>query len=258
MNKCIFSWFGYIMALPDRLKLIKESGFDATCLWWEDEVYPNLIDVDDMPKMVKDNGLHLDNIHCPYKGVNELWSPNKDERKQVVDSYFGYIDKCKEHDIPYMVMHATDYDYKWGFSPEGIESFTLLARRAQEVGVKIAVENTRDKEIIDFVLTEIDSPNLGLCYDSSHDFIMGQSEGELLKKWKKRLLCTHLSDNDRVEDKHWLPEDGEVAWGKIMPEILGTNIDSITMELMSSKIAIDEPKTYLQTAYNRIVNLMKI
>ncbi len=33
----IFSWFGFVMPLSERLELIKKAGFDSTCLWWEDE-----------------------------------------------------------------------------------------------------------------------------------------------------------------------------------------------------------------------------
>lgn len=256
MKKCIFSWFGFIMPLPERLKLIKESGFEATCLWWEDETYPKIIVADDMPSMVIDNGLDIDNIHCPYKDVNGLWSQDSSIRNRVVDTYYSYIDACAKHKIPHMIMHATDEGYACTEMSLGVDSLIAISKRAEENGVKVAIENTRDYEIIDFLLREIDSKFLGICYDSSHDWIHGQSEGDLLDKWRSRLLCTHLSDNNRVEDKHWIPGDGEVQWNKIMPNILSSNIDYITMELMSSKANISEPTQYLATAYNRLEEII--
>ena len=246
------------MPLPERLKLIKDSGFDATCLWWEDETYPRIIPVDDMPAMVRDHGLLIDNIHCPYEDVNELWSEDKSVRKKVIDTYYAYIDSCAKHEVSHMIMHATNEGYFCDEMSLGVNSLLSLVRRAEEQGIKVVIENTRDYDIIDFLLSEIDSTFLGLCYDSSHDWIYGQSEGALLDKWKDRLLCTHLSDNNRVEDKHWIPGDGQVQWNKIMPNILRSSIDCITMELMSSKEKISEPSIYLTTAFNQLERIMGI
>lgn len=256
MKKCIFSWFGYVIPLPERLKLIKESGFDATCLWWEDETYPQVIPVDDMPNMVSDQGLLIDNIHCPYQDVNDLWSQDKGVRNKMIDRYYSYIEACAKHKISHMIMHATDEVYFFSEKSIGVNSLLSIAKRAQDYGVKVAIENTRDYQVIDFLLSEIGIDSLGLCYDSSHDWIYGQSEGILLNKWKQRLLCTHLSDNNRLEDKHWIPGDGQVKWNKIMHDILSSTIDCITMELMSSKVKISKPNLYLSTAYKRLEQIM--
>lgn len=256
MNICIFSWFGYIIPLEDRLKLISESGFNSTCLWWEDETYPNLIPVEKMPKMVKDNGLLLDNIHCPYEGVNNLWSKNTNLQNTEIEKYLHYVDCCRIHDIPYMVMHATDEGFSSSDYNIGLESFKVIAKYAYKNSVKVAVENTRDVEIIDFLLGELSYENLGLCYDSSHDWITGQSKGALLKRWNSRLFTTHLSDNDFNDDKHWIPTDGMIEWQEIMPYILNSPIQTITMELMSSKDKINDPKMFLKKAKEKLEGLM--
>ena len=255
MKKCIFSWFGFVLPIPVRLELIKESGFEATCLWWEDETYPKTIKTNVMPEMVKNAGLSLDNIHCPYDGINSLWNGESSSKRQLIDMLLKCIDDCSKYKIKNMVVHVSDEGFE-GVTLSGIKSFEKLIKRAEDSGVQIALENTRDWDLIDFILNEIDSPLLGMCYDSSHDWITGQSKGELLKKWSHRLLCTHLSDNDTKEDRHWLPRDGEVDWMKIMPFVLESNIDSITMELLSSKRPIDEPDEYLDTAYHRLEKLI--
>ena len=257
MNKCIFSWFGFVLPLQERLILIKDTGFDATCLWWEDEVYPKTIPVDHMPAMVKDAGLFLDNIHCPYMGADRFWSESKSARQREIDTYYSYIEACAKHEIPHMIMHVNDEDPVIESTALGLDSMIHLVRRAEEYGVKLVIENTLNNDIIHMLLSEIPSKNLGLCYDSSHDWIQGQSYGDLLEKWKNRLYCTHLSDNNGKEDKHWIPGDGEVCWKKIIPNIINSQIDSITMELLSSKIKIEDPKEYLKTAYDSLEQIIK-
>lgn len=37
----IFSWFGFVLPFQERIALIKEAGFTATSLWWEDEDAPH-------------------------------------------------------------------------------------------------------------------------------------------------------------------------------------------------------------------------
>ena len=36
----IFSWFGFVLPFEERITLIKEAGFTATSIWWEDEDAP--------------------------------------------------------------------------------------------------------------------------------------------------------------------------------------------------------------------------
>lgn len=256
MNKCVFSWFGFVLPLQERLKLIKDSGFDATCLWWEDETYPKRILIDDMPAMVKDAGLYIDNIHCPYMGTDRFWAEDKRDRQKEIDTYYSYIEACAKHEIPHMIMHVNDENPVIESIELGLDSMITLVKRAEEYGVKVAIENTLNNHIIDMLLGEIPSENLGLCYDSSHDWIEGESRGTLLKKWKNRLFCTHLSDNNGKEDKHWIPGDGIVDWEQIVPSIVDSQIHSITMELLSSKIKIEDPKKYLQTAYKSLEEIM--
>ena len=256
MNKCIFSWFGFVLPLQERLTLIKESGFDATCLWWEDELYPKRIPIDNMPAMVHDAGLFIDNIHCPYMGADRFWSKDESARQKEIDTYYSYIEACAKHEIPHMIMHVNDENPVIESIELGLDSMVHLVRRAEEYGVKLAIENTLNNDIIDMLLSEIPSEKLGLCYDSSHDWIEGQSCGGLLKKKKNRLYSTHLSDNDGKEDKHWIPGDGKVGWEKIMPNIMDSQINSITMEILSSKIKIEDPKKYLKTAYNSLEQIL--
>ncbi|MFZ7119943.1 MAG: sugar phosphate isomerase/epimerase family protein [Eubacteriaceae bacterium] len=257
MKKCIFSWFGFVMPLQERLTLIKKNNFDATCLWWEDEYYPESIPVDDMPVMVRKAGLDLDNIHCPYSDVNYLWSIDKRELEKTMQTYLKYVDSCNYHRIPVMVMHATNKNFVNKNLTIGISAFKELVKYAENKNVKIAIENTRDFEIIDTLLTNIESSHFGLCYDSSHDWIAEQSRGDLVKKWKHRLFATHLSDNDMIDDKHWIPGDGMVIWENIIPSILDSNLSCVTLELMSSKEKISDPDLFLSLAYKRLVNYLK-
>ncbi len=208
----IFSWFGFVMPLPERLELINRAGFAATTIWWEDEIGLPGIKKEKMPEMVREAGLILENIHVPYHDIDDLWSESKSLRTKIVNQHIKWLNDCAELGIPVMLMHIVDrkfekYPNKWG-----IESISQLLKTAEELGVTIAIENTGSVDYIDFILRELVSDHLVFCYDSSHDFLYSDETALILKKQGHRLKHLHLSDNDRKKDRHWLPGEGKVDW----------------------------------------------
>jgi hypothetical protein len=83
-NLGIFSWFGFVIPLKERLRLIKKAGFDATTVWWEDEEGPEIIRKREIPQMVRDEGLILENIHVPFNNSDDLWSDSKMHRESFL------------------------------------------------------------------------------------------------------------------------------------------------------------------------------
>lgn len=256
----IFSWFGFIMPLSQRLELIKEAGFDTTSLWWEDEEGTCPIPTSKMPEMVKDAGLILENIHAPFVNLDEMWSESALTRKNLVEKHLRWLHDCAEFEIPIMVMHLTEGTKPPAPNKYGLESMATLVKAAEDLGVKIAIENTRRTDNVPFILSEIPSNNLGCCYDSSHDRLV-QNRGEtLLTDFGHRLLATHLADNDGSIDRHWLPGHGIVDWpklGKLFPQ--DSYQGCLTLEVVADeKEKQGTPEDFLKKAYGRIAGLRKI
>lgn len=255
MKKSIFSWFGYFMPIEKRLELIKRAGFESVSLWWEDEISPELVKKEDMPQIVFENGLLLEYIHAPYKDVDSLWSLNKKERSTVLERYFGYIEDCGNHKIQTLVMHCSDRNLETIDIETGFKSFRILSEFAQERDVKIAIENTKDAHLLDTLFTELELPNLGLCYDSSHDWLEGQTKGKIFEKWAKRTFVTHLSDNDGLKDMHWLPGDGKVDWDVLRSHIGKSDLKCLSMEVTGSVMKFENPEEFIFTAYERLLEI---
>lgn len=254
----IFSWFGWVMPLQKRLELIRQAGFASTSLWWEDEIGTPLIDKAAMVGLVRDSGLHLDYVHVPYDHIDDLWSEDKVCRNSIVNQHLIWVDEFVKYNIPIMVMHIMDHFYPPLPNEHGLESIRRIVSAARDAGVSIAIENTGDVDLIDYVLSQIESDHLGFCYDSSHDWLYSADKAKMLDKWGHRLLCTHLSDNDGKLDRHWLPGQGCIDWqvigrllppdnyrGKISLEVTASNIQQTTMT----------PQQYLGEAYARLNSL---
>jgi len=213
----MFSWFGYQLSFERRLSLIRGAGFASTCLWLgseEEEVRAGRADF--MPSLVQENGLILDNVHAPYSNCNKLWSASSTDVHEAFEEYRASLLFCRNHAVPIMVMHVTEGDDPPAFNAGGLSAIKELVGAAEGYGVRIAIENTRRFDYLDRIFSNVQSPGLGFCYDSSHDFMAGKSKGRLLQAWSDRLATTHLSDSKQgTVDDHLVPGDGTIDWPRM-------------------------------------------
>ncbi len=208
----IFSWFGFDLPLRERIGLIQQTGFGATSLWWGHEEDFEDVEKDRVAALVREAGLYLENIHAPYEDSNNLWNPDSAIREKAIHDRFEWVEDCARYQIPILVMHGTKGPDFPGPARYGIESFGKIVKAAEVAGITVALENTQRVDCLDLLLTELDTPALGLCYDTSHAWIGMRSQLTILNRWKHRLINLHLSDNDGRDDRHWLPGEGIINW----------------------------------------------
>lgn len=251
----IFSWFGFVMPLHKRLKLIKNVGFDGVTIWWEDEQGDPVIKKEEMPQLVKDAGLVFENIHVPYNKSNNFWSESDTKRNKLVEKHIRWLYECANFDIPMMVIHVSEGENPHGPNLRGIKAIEKLVYIAEELNIKIAVENTRDTVHVPAILSEIKSDVLGFCFDSSHAYLRGIT-CDLLSKFGDRLFATHISDNDGICDCHWLPKNGEIDWGKIKKLFPKNYSGFLTLEVHPTREEQKNgPEEFIRKAYKRALNL---
>ncbi|WKY47453.1 sugar phosphate isomerase/epimerase [Eubacteriaceae bacterium ES3] len=236
MKYSMFSWFGFFMPFEERIKMIAEGGFDAAMISWEDEFEPWALEKEEFPEIVRKLGLEITNIHAPFMGYNDIWEASRMEITPKVRQFQGFIKDCYDFDIPTIVVHTNDLD---DFTPDldkGRAFFSELADTAEKYGINLAVENVSRQYLLDFLLEEIDALRFGMCYDSSHDFLEEENCGKILRKHKERIKALHLSDNDFLKDRHWIPGEGLIPFDEIMPEIFSVqSIETISYEVIASE-----------------------
>jgi sugar phosphate isomerase/epimerase len=221
----IFAWFGIYVPFPERMTMIKDAGFDATSLWWEeaDERRRNLRHR--MPEIVRDAGLAIDHIHVPFLCSNDLWTDSDRCREDAVHIHTAWLRDCAEHDVDCMVMHVTRAASPPPPTQEGIDSLRRIVDEGENYGVTVAIENTRSNAHIDALLEAIDSPRLGLCYDSSHDHLYCPDAPALWERRQDRVVTTHFCDTDGKRDQHWLPGAGVIDFKEAYGGSVATDAD---------------------------------
>ncbi len=93
--------------------------------------------------------------------------------------------------------------------------------------------------------------NVYFCFDSSHAALFGDKCGEIALRYKDRLICTHLSDNDLSEDRHWMIGDGNMDWEAVASNLKKAGYNGvISFEIFRSPHYKD-PKTFINTLLER-------
>jgi len=157
---------------------------------------------------------------------------------------------CYKHHIPRMVVHFNGRDFppaNW----KGLQVVQDIVKQAEDAGVIIADENTPvGNEYLDYIFTNIQSPNLGFCYDSSHDNIARTFRGKALQKWGHLLVTTHFSDNLGTDDDHLLPGKGKIDWNSVRNSFPANYTGTLMLEVDGPDAKKDfTPEQFLQTGY---------
>ena len=98
----------------------------------------------------------------------------------------------------------------------------LLAEYAAEFNSVIAVETLprgcigRDIDEISELLGVNDK--LKVCLDVNH--IFRDDLLELVRKFGKRIVTTHISDYNFIDEQHWMPGVGKINWDKLIDTLI--------------------------------------
>lgn len=249
----IFSWYDYDVPMQDRFQSIRKAGFEATSLYWSAEDNNHGCDPEALPAMARDAGLLVENAHVPYETCNDLWSEQAPVRERILSQHLCWVEDMARHRIPCMVMHLTGGADLPAPGTLCLDSMSRIVAAAEELGVVVAVENTRRRDYVDFVLREVKSAHLGFCYDSSHARLNTDQGIGLLRDWGHRLTAVHLSDNDGRLDQHRLPGVGVIDWPILMAAFpVHCYTGCLTLEVVPpNEVKPSDHREFLAQAYPR-------
>lgn len=208
----------YSVPTTEIVKLLKKIGFDAVSPEWEPDA-----DIAAIAAAAAECGMALQSLHAPFTKSADMWSNDKNASQSALSDLMLSLKECHKYNIPVLVVHTwMGFDDIPAPTAEGFENYSKLIEKAEEYGIKIAVENTESDEHL-FALMDYfkDNTNVGFCWDSGHEMCYSHSR-DLLSKYGDRLIMTHLNDNLGIsrfdgktyytDDLHLLPFDGVADW----------------------------------------------
>lgn len=176
-------------------------------------------------------------VHGPFYGFS-LATVDPDIRDIVHRRLDERLDVCAALGADQMVVHSpvTAWDHRNRHNWPGGESHLVEAveaslrpalRRAEDMGVTLALENIEDVNPLDRlrIVEALASPALRLSVDvghaaCAHGAAGGPPPDYYVAAAGEMLVHVHLQDSDGHADRHWPPGDGAVPWTGVF-EALG-------------------------------------
>lgn len=211
---------------PETMAEIKAAGIDYIEVTMnnfvrkqpENEVY---IKAYQALKDIREAGLKVWSVHLPYSSTWDVSMIDPKKREAAVVFFEEMIRLAGIFEPQRLVLHPGADNIKNANTRAdrlrcARNSIGRLALTAKEIGAVLCVENLprtcpgRTADEIDYLTAGI--PNVMICFDTNHLLI--DTHDEFFRKVGDRIGTIHVSDYDRVDEKHWLPLSGRgtVDW----------------------------------------------
>lgn len=252
----VFSWCGYYSDFARRLEYMKAACFDGLMLWWEDDQGDWPYTRQQMVAMARETELEIFNSHIANIHENFIWSEEKAKREKHLFLIRDTMEEIADQGIFNLVIHLCESGDVPAPNQTLLNSIEYLLPYAEANKVTLSVENTWRDDYLEAVWREFPVKELGFCFDTSHANL--RHHFDLLANHYAQLTVLHISDNDGLKDRHWLPFDGEIDYRTLVTPYLKQTAVPYTMELVSDKAKYPDEKAYLLEAKKRIDALLSL
>ena len=173
-------------------------------------------------------GVELWSFHLPFSPFSrmDISSPDEELRQKSVDKCADYIMKASDFGVKVFVIHASgepiDEERRPEYMAQAKKSLKTLAEVADKCMVTIAVEDLPrtclGRDSADMLeLVSVDD-RLKICFDTNH--LLGEDIKGFIEKVGDKLITTHISDYDFVNERHWLAGEGDIDWNELYETLI--------------------------------------
>ncbi len=212
----MYATIGYRGSVLEKLRAVKAAGFEG--------VEPmSHMKQDEVLKALDETGLKAASVCCNTHWAKPLSHPDERVRRESLEGLLQALRDAKRYGatsvllVPGIVTQSVSYDDCFKRSTAEIRK---AVPTAQELGVKIAVENvwnnfiTKPEQAKDF-LDAIDSPQVGWHFDIGNCLRYGPAEA-WIPVLGKRILKLHIKEYSQFKKFDVRLLEGDNHWPAIM------------------------------------------
>lgn len=226
----------------DAVGMMVETGFGAVELHPGGRAIGNWTDHPaETGNLLRAAGLRPWSVHADGAGAN-LSAKDTGDRERAIEVAASIFPLARDLGAELVVCHPNspvapflleDYD---GSLQRSRSSLEVLAREAERVGIRLALENMiprphkRPGQRVAELLSLIDGlgPHMGICIDTGHNNVAGAPLPEAIREAGACLFNLHLNDNrgEFDRDEHLLPGEGTIDWDACMVALRDVGFDA--------------------------------
>lgn len=192
----------------------------------------------ELARLANNYGICLWSCHLPFwtpDGVLDISDLDEAKRQKTVTYHTQLMQKCAAIGIHKFILHPSSEpisdEIRRQRMEKAKESIAYLAEQAKNVDSILAVENLPrsclgrcSDEILELISVH---PNAHVCFDTNHLLI--EAPETFLNKVGNKIVTTHISDYDFVNERHWLPGEGKINWSTLYSLIRDINNEGVWM-----------------------------
>lgn len=190
-------------------------------------------------RFVRERDLSL-SVHAPFADIN-IASTSPSIRNAIMRRLKRSMRLSSKLDPEYWIFHPGVRSAISDIVPEldwkiNLDSVCELLREARQYNMKISVENTpktfpfllRHVEDFERFYTELgdDGLEVGLTLDVGHANISGELD-RIIRSLSKRIVHTHLHDNNGDRDSHLGIGFGKINWPKLIGDLMSIGYNGV-------------------------------
>ena len=118
-----------------------------------------------------------------------------------------------------------------------VDAVRACAEACGKAGVKMSIEPHPHRYLANTdgalrLLEQVNHPAMGINFDPSHTFPMGDFPNVTVYRLGKHIIHIHASDNDGVTNVHWRPGMGKIDWHAMFQALKDIGYDdTVSIEL---------------------------
>ena len=189
------------------------------------------------------NGIICETLHAPFEKINDMWGDDEEAAKNILDRLKDSVDKCVKYNVPISVDHVSSGRPMPEITEKGVKRYEELFRYAKERGVKIALENLRYLENLQYFMDRYE--DVGFCWDNGHEYCRAKGI-RYMDHFGKRLIALHIHDNrcEMDTDDHLLPFDGNIDFETVAKDIADSGYEGSLMLEIGKLVSVDGKRVY--------------
>ncbi len=187
-----------------------------------------LVDLKQVAKNAERAGLVLWSSHLPFVPNSKVHMAARDMeiRKHTLEVYGELASMLGDIGVDKFIVHPSGEPITDELREETMqcacEAFAALAEIAARSGITVAVEDLprtclghTSAEILRIISSD---ERLRVCFDTNH--LTEESNLTFLDNVRDKIITTHISDFDFINERHWLPGEGKLEWVPIYNKLL--------------------------------------
>ena len=171
------------------------------------------------------SGLELWSVHSPFMNGLDLSTLDEAVRARTLAAIREAFGLAGELGCAAVVVHPSSEPIapldRAARLEQSRSSLAAVCNMARESGTRAALEPlprtclaNRADEVAD-LLEGLPAQDIGICLDVNHANV-GQDLVAFIQRFGSRIITLHISDNDGIDEKHWLPGIGVIDWPAVM------------------------------------------